>query len=473
MTAAKRARGLRSAATDIPERSLGSVLLDPDDAGIEALTQYQRNPIGFLVEVLGIPEETLRWSLNEGYGEHQWDGTVDPLVALAEALRDWKDVGVESSTSTGKSFTVAGLILWFIAVWRGGRVFTFAPKEDQLRLYIWKEIGEMWPRFRAKFPKAELLDLQIRMVPGKEGWGAVGYAVGVRAGEQSATKAQGMHAEHLLLVYEETPGIPLPVLDAGEATCTGEKNVRIAIGNPDHQLDTLHRFCTSADVRHVRISSHDHPNVVTGRSVVPGGAVGRKAADWGEESPRYRSRIRGISPAESVDALLRRAWIDAAIARHHQHMAHLGPGERASGWRAKGVDVARSQNGDQGAIANFCGPICERVDAFACPDVVKLGERVYQEMQDDNVRPEHVGSTWWVWEVAPSIQSTSSSAIAPPCRHSMGPAARAGISARWTARRTSMCGPQRCALAISARSPPGNCAMTFSTATLASPTTPT
>ena len=380
-----------------PARPLGAVLLDDDDdSGPRALTQYQRDPIGYIRDELKVPERTLRWSLNEGYATHVWDGTPDPLAVLAEALRDWKDCGVESSTSTGKSFLAACLILWFIACWKNARAFTFAPKAEQLKKFIWKEITALWPHFIVRFPDAELLDLQIRMVPGQEGWGADGYAVGVRAGEESATKAQGMHAEHMLLVYEETPGIPQAVLEAGENTCTSDHNLRLALGNPDHQLDPLHRFCTSPDVVAVRISSLDHPNVVTGQAIVPGGAVGRrfvanKRRDWGEDSPRYRSRIRGISPEEAVDALYRKSWLDAAVQRWRDHEQRRRAGAAVDGARAKGVDVARSQNGDQAAIADFNGPIVEKVVAFACPDVVKLGERVYEEMQAQHVAPEHVG----------------------------------------------------------------------------------
>src|ERR1044072_4908768 len=191
---------------------------------VVAHVAYQRDPIGWMVDVLGIPEHTIRWSLNPGYEEHQWDGTPDPLVTALTALADWKDVGIESATGTGKSYTAsAGGVLWFLAWWAGARVFTFAPKEDQLRLFIWAEIAKLWPVFQKHFPSAELSDLRIRM-DGTDNWGAWGYAVGVRADETVATKAARMHAEHMLLLYEEMPGIPLPVIAAGENTCTAPHN---------------------------------------------------------------------------------------------------------------------------------------------------------------------------------------------------------------------------------------------------------
>ena len=140
---------------------------------IRAQSEYRTDPIGWAVDKLGIPSHSLHWSENPGYDRHQWDGDVDPLVMIADALRDWKNVGCESGTGTGKSYWMAVLILWFLAVHEDARVFTFAPKEDQLRLYIWMEIGRLWPRFAAWFPEASLTDLTIRMRGGTDdSWGA-------------------------------------------------------------------------------------------------------------------------------------------------------------------------------------------------------------------------------------------------------------------------------------------------------------
>ena len=101
---------------------------------VKPLVEYQTDPIGFAVDHLGIREETLRWSLNPGYENHVWDGTYEPIVALADALVAWEDVGVESATGTGKSHTLGWGSLWFNATWPGSRVFSFAAKEGAARV---------------------------------------------------------------------------------------------------------------------------------------------------------------------------------------------------------------------------------------------------------------------------------------------------------------------------------------------------
>lgn len=369
------------------------------DADLIALTtgqaheEYQKDPIGWMRDKLDIPEYTIRWSSNSGYEGHEWDGTPDPLVNALNALANWEDVGIESATGTGKSYTAAaGGVLWFLAVFQGARVFTFAPKEDQLRLYIWAEIAKLWPKFQEHFPGAELSDLRIRM-DGTDNWGAWGYAVGVKADEQIATKASGMHAEHMLLVYEEMPGIPQPIIEAGENTCTAPHNLRWGHGNPNHKLDALHKYCTSPGVRHIRISALDHPNVVSGdENTIPGAvspkSIERRRLKYTEASPHYQSRVRGISPDQASDALIRLSWLEASAVRYE---ARKQDGTLPTVITGKGVDVANSEHGDKGCIADFADNCLVRLEAFPCPDANALGRTVNLEIIAAGLDPLRVG----------------------------------------------------------------------------------
>lgn len=415
-------------------------------------SEYQRDPVRWAVDKLGIPEHTIRWSHNGGYARHEWDGTPDPLAAMADSLVAWRNVGCESGTTTGKSFFVAILILWFLACHEDARVFTFAPKEDQLKLFIWMEIRKLWLRFSAHFPTATLHDLTLRMRGGQdEGWAAHGYAVGVGANEQSATRAQGMHAQHMLLVYEETPGIPQAVLEAGANTSTAPHNLRLAIGNPVSQQDALHVFCGKPRTDHIRISALDHPNVVTGNPDLIPGAVSQQSIDdrreeYGETDPMFLSRVRGISPEQAANALIRLEWLKASAARWAAR-AMVSPGlsqfarfskgfppvpsaevsentglytdelvieretrsanqTQVEHYRAikapavrpialkvtgKGVDVANSEHGDPASVCDFSGNAVVRLVTFSCPDGNALGRQVKLEMDADGLDPNRVG----------------------------------------------------------------------------------
>ena len=232
-------------------------------------TEYQRDPIGWMRDKLGVPGHTLTWSLNEGYEDHKWDGDVNPLALVCKELADWKDVGVESGTGTGKTFLGACIVLWFLAVYEDSIVVTVAP---------------------------------------------TAFGTGVGAEEQSATKAQGWHAEHMLILTEETPGVHPAIMVAFENTCSSPHNLRLAFGNPDYEEDELHHFCLSPNVTHVRVSALDHPNVVANDpSVVPGAvsvsAIERRKELYAHIPSMYESRVRGISPKQATGVTL--AFVDS------------------------------------------------------------------------------------------------------------------------------------------------------------------
>ena len=192
----------------------------------------------------------------------------------------------------------------------------------------------------------------------------------------------------MLIITEETPGINSAIMEAFENTRTDEHNLHLALGNPDHRADALHRFCLKSYVRHVRISALDHPNVVTGETIVPGAVSARRVEERGDEYGRdsrlYQSRVRGISPAEAADALIRLDWCRAAAARSADRVFRLGD-------PALGVDVANSENGDRGAIAAGVGACLLDVKSFACPDPVRLGLDVAVRMRAEGVDPARVG----------------------------------------------------------------------------------
>ncbi len=383
-----------------------------DIKGIKPMEEYQRDPIGWAVRFMRIREETLRWSLNPGYEHHTWDGTPEPIVALTEAVAAWKHVGVEAGTGTNKSHTLGWLTLWFLSCFHRARAFSYAAKEEQLELYAWTEIRALWPRFKRLFPTAEIgQSLWIRMhgaanLGDEAGWGAVGRAAQVRADEEVAHKAAGMHGEHMLILVEEGPGVPKPIIRALENTCTSPHNLIVMVGNPDHQHDALHEFCVKPHVTHIRISALDHPNVVVNHLrdpaaedvdgdvlIVPGATSRKSIRDRSLTDPPgtrlYESRVRGISPAQAADALIQQLWLDAAGERWRDRAQR----ERLQriGGMALGVDVANSEDGDHAAIARGVGAVLLEVPSFRCPNASHLGVRVYLEMMVEDVPDRRVG----------------------------------------------------------------------------------
>ena len=107
------------------------------------------------------------------------------------------------------------------------------------------------------------------------------------------------------------------------------------------------------------MSAYDHPNVVTGEPNVVPGAVSQASIDrrredmGGDDSPLFQSRVRGISPSEATDALIKLEWCFRARDCPQDRRSALS----LTGPAAIGVDVANSLLGDKGAIARGQGAV--------------------------------------------------------------------------------------------------------------------
>ncbi len=364
---------------------------------IERQKRWQRCPGDYFVERLNVPRETFDWVLNPEYAGHKWDGTPNPLMEIIEALARGEWVGVESGTSVGKTFIAACIVLWFLECFDNALVVTTAPKEAQLKLHVWKEIGKLFPKFNL----GSLGVLKLKMKPPGDDWIAVGFTAGVAANEESATKAHGFHAEHMLIILEETPGIPMPVIMAFQNTSVSPHNLILALGNPDHQLDSLHIFCALPNVKRIRISQYDHPNIVKGNPSFIPGAASKEGIErmltrlGGSENPMAKSRIRGISPAQSQDAAIRLEWCYAARDRFNEAVREDGSLVKDHallvGSPALGIDVAGSESGDKAVKAKGIGKVLLKLEAFPCPNPNKLGHEVFQQMKDEGIDPANVG----------------------------------------------------------------------------------
>ena len=303
---------------------------------LDRAKKYQLDPLSWIEEVLGIKKETIKWSLNPGYEdtskpryideeltlENWWDGTPDPIEKIFISLANWKNVAVESSTGTGKSFAAALAILWFLDVFPDCQVRVFAPTKPHIQKNLWKNVRIFEDKFLEIRPEAEFLSLSIRIGKGNENWQANGMVAAVGASETVSSKAAGVHAEHMLFVFDETQGIDPAILAAVENTCTSPHNLILALGNPSGESDELHRLFTKNTFESIRVSSYDHPNLVMNdrekdwrfhKMLIPG-AVSWKSIferrelygiepEYYNEHPIFKSHVRGICPTGGVYSL--------------------------------------------------------------------------------------------------------------------------------------------------------------------------
>lgn len=317
------------------------------------MQKWRRHPEIWLEERLREDRRSILWSeYGKEYDDHNWDGTVNPLFEFWKGVANFQDTGLESGTSTGKTYILARMALWFLDVFENPYVITTAPKEKQLLKGVWGEISMISERFKMLRPYSEATTLRMRKDTTHPIYNQtaeiIGEVAGVGAGEESATKFQGKHRPYMLHIIEETPGVHMAIMKAIENTSTGPHNVVCAVGNPDSQVDSLHQFCISPGVKHVIASAYDHPNVVLNHEAIPGAvsvrSIRNRKLKYGEESIFFKSRVRGIAPKQAQDALMNWDWLEMISNPEFEI-------ESDETFPAVGVDVANSEMGDMACTA--------------------------------------------------------------------------------------------------------------------------
>ncbi len=375
---------------------------------------YRKDPLLWLEEVFGESRISFQWSLADSgkYANHSWDGDKDALANAWIGLANGEVTGLKASTGVGKTYFLSRLVCWFLDCYEDSLVVTTAPSETQLKTNLWGEIqrasailkkrARPYLKVYAQTLKPEFYNSDL---PTKDTHLAIGTVSGAKDGQESATKFQGYHRKAMLIILEEAAGIHPAVVTAALNTLDGSKtNLLIAVGNPDSELDQLHSICALDYVKDYRISSLDHPNVVLGETLFHGAvtqpSIDRRLIQYGAESPLYLSRVRGITPNEGTNTLIRKAWVENAFTDDlNLEVKHF--------YNAVGVDVANSEQGDKASLCYGKGAVIKEVYEFQCPnashlaynllmDSLELRMKGYEDfgvptLQEFNITSECVG----------------------------------------------------------------------------------
>lgn len=184
-----------------------------------------------------------------------------------QMIKNW--IRVESGNLVGKTKLAAGLFSQFLDCFPS-IVYTFAPSREQLNDLLWKEI-------RADRRKNDLPGevMEVPRLKISEDRFAVGKATN-NAEDAGIERIQGQHHPYLMFIMDEAEGIPDFVFNAIEGMDTGIIVIVLLLANPRTRSSRFHKIASLPYVQNFRISTLTHPNVVSGRQIIPGAAT----RDW-------------------------------------------------------------------------------------------------------------------------------------------------------------------------------------------------
>lgn len=248
----------------------------------QILGRYQTDPISFQVECLDVKRE------------HVWP----KMAEVAESVRDNTKTAVKAGHGVSKSYEAARLALWFLCCHYPSTVITTAPTHNQVEEILWREMRDSFAK--RKIP-IDVEPSKTRLDFGEK-WFALGFSTRPDTVTSEATRFQGFHNDHLLVIFDEAAGIDPRIWKAAQHLLTSGHCRWLAIGNPTSDVgDFPDCFKENSDWNQITISVLDTPNYKEDREVIPG-VSGRPyereiANKYGRDSNEYKIRVKGEIPA--------------------------------------------------------------------------------------------------------------------------------------------------------------------------------
>jgi hypothetical protein len=317
---------------------------------------------------------------------------------ILEAVRDHPRVAIPSCHSAGKSYTMGLLCCWWVDAHPAGeaRVISTAPTSKQVDAVLWNEINQHHER------------IGLQGHTNKREWylGKFLAALGRKPPDHVEAAFQGLHARHLLVIFDEAYGIPLHLWNEGSSLASNENARMVAVGNPDGS-GMFEDICKPGSGWHViPISYRDTPNftdeLVSDRLremlISPGWVEDRRRV-WGENSALFVAKCEGRFP--TVGSPWQVVPHDWAVQCRYLEM----PVRQTDDVEA-GVDVGAGN--DRTVVTIRRGGVILHIQEFVSPDPTTTVGAIVQTLREWDVKTVKVDSIGVGWGVYGHLRALSS-----------------------------------------------------------------
>lgn len=259
---------------------------------------------------------------------------------ILNSVVNHRRTAVHSGHSVGKTAILARIALWFLYRYEGSIVITTAPTKRQVEELLWGEIRSCFQKSQTKLA-GRVLRTKIEIA---ERWQAIGFTATTGTGDLSATAFQGFHAPRVMILLDEAVAIDESILAGAEGIAVGPEDRIVAIANPTDVGSWFYKACKNWESV-IQLDGLNHPNVIFDDPQIIPGAVSKiwvqdRLLEWGEKSPLYLSKVRGVWPEESPDTLISLAWIEKAKAKYEEWVSGGAPDALRGHGVAAGLDIA-------------------------------------------------------------------------------------------------------------------------------------
>lgn len=344
---------------EVDDSDVDLSLFDPKRPLSQKMADWKADPVLFAKE--GLKMELAKWQRG-----------------FLRAVRDCQRVTCRAGRGVGKSAAVCALILWWFLLRTPAKVLITAPKKDQIEDIIWLEVdrwrGNLPASLRKRVKKQkdimfldedELTDLNV-VLP--------------RTSRQENTDAlRGYHDPNMLIIFEESSGIPNGVFVVAEGSMSTPGARSVAIGNMSRTSGYFYNT-HFRDPRWARIHVNGEDLAKEDLSWFDPSYVADMAAGHGVNSDEYKVEVRGDPPSGEEHAVITLEAVQEASRRDVVQM----PGYRVV-W---GVDVGGGGKRDKSVLAKRRGNRqMEPTKSYVGLNVTQLSSAIakeYRRIEDAN-----------------------------------------------------------------------------------------
>ena len=241
-----------------------------------------------------------------GLGERPYGKQVEILEAVPENRR----VSVVGCNGSGKDWTAARVVLWWVNAYNPAKAIVTGPTTRQVSDIVWREMqsafaGAAEDKLKGKMFRTSRYEVDPETF-------ALGFAT------DSPYNLQGFHSPNLLAVITEAHAVDDRDMDAIRRL---KPRRLLMVGNayvsPGAFYDSHHS--KRRLYKPIRISAEDTPNFTQAESYVPGMMTPQDMADreaeWGKSDPRFLTTVLAQFPEDQDDVVVPLTWARAAAER--------------------------------------------------------------------------------------------------------------------------------------------------------------
>ena len=284
-----------------------------EDELTEQINQFYADPLGFVM--FAFPWGEKGGPLEEfPLGPDDWQR--EQLEYIRQQFEADPETTIRDATASGhgigKSAECAWIVIWAMSTRPHLNGVVTANTSTQLKTKTWRELA-LWHKRAINTHWFKWTATQFFHVDHPETW----FCAAIPNTEQNSEAFAGLHATHVLVIYDEASAIPDKIWEVSEGAMTTPRAIWLAFGNPTRNTGRL-RECFHTDAHRWNTRQVDSRTCrMTNK---------KELQEWvdtyGEDSDFVRVRIRGVFPRAGSMQFIASDDVDMAMAREVPYEAH-------------------------------------------------------------------------------------------------------------------------------------------------------